>query len=84
MTGLQRITRSLRAVYHSDVVQFTVVAIIIANFLCNIAEYEMMSKEPNTIGMFDKIDLVFTILFTIGIYMYVHTHTHTHNHSQNY
>ena len=32
--------------YTSDLVQFTVVGIIVANFLTNIVEFEIMSEDP--------------------------------------
>jgi hypothetical protein len=48
-------------------VQFTVVGIIIANFLANVVEFELMSEDPAVMQRFDNMDLTFTILFTLEL-----------------
>jgi len=53
-----------RIFYESDLVQFTVVALIIANFLANVVEFELMAEDPATIKRFDDCDLAFTAIFT--------------------
>ena len=57
----------LRSIYNSDLVQFTVVGIIIANFLANVVEFELMSEDPAVMQRFDDMDLTFTILFTLEL-----------------
>lgn len=57
----------LRSIYNSDLVQFTVVGIIIANFLANVVEFELMSEDPAVMQRFDNMDLTFTILFTLEL-----------------
>ena len=51
----------------SDLMQFTVVVIIIANFVANIVEFELMSADPAVINKVDDLDLAFTVLFTIEL-----------------
>ena len=53
--------------YTSDLVQFTVLGIIVANFLTNIVEFEIMSEDPAVMQRFDDMDLNFTILFTLEL-----------------
>jgi hypothetical protein len=57
----------LRSIYTSDLVQFTVVGIIVANFLTNIVEFEIMSEDPAVMQRFDDMDFTFTILFTLEL-----------------
>jgi hypothetical protein len=57
----------LRSIYTSDLVQFTVVGIIVANFLTNIVEFEIMSEDPVVMQRFDDMDLTFTILFSLEL-----------------
>ena len=56
-----------RSIYTSDLVQFTVVGIILANFVANIVEFELMSDDPAVIQRFEDMDLTFTILFTLEL-----------------
>jgi hypothetical protein len=57
----------LRSIYTSDLVQFTVVGIIVANFLTNVVEFEIMSEDPVIMQRFDDMDLTFTILFSLEL-----------------
>ena len=64
---LGRIQIRLKRVYDGDLIQFGVVGIIIANFLANVVEYELMSTEPDTVQLFNDLDLSFTIIFTVEL-----------------
>jgi hypothetical protein len=67
MSARRRIQIKLRSIYNTNLVQFTVVAVIIANFVANIVEFELMSADPAVIKKFTDLDLAFTILFTFEL-----------------
>ena len=64
---LGRIQMRMKRVYDGDLIQFVVVGIIIANFMANVVEYELMSTEPDTVQRFNDLDLSFTIIFTVEL-----------------
>jgi hypothetical protein len=61
----RRMQIKLNYIYHTNLVQFTVVAVIIANFVANIVEFELMPRDLAVTQRFDDLDLAFTILFTL-------------------
>jgi hypothetical protein len=67
MSARRRTQIKLRSIYNTNLVQFTVVAVIIANFVANIVEFELMSADPAVIKKFTDLDLAFTILFTFEL-----------------
>jgi hypothetical protein len=69
-----RVHDSLRAVYTSNFFQFTVVMIIIANFLANIVEFELMSESEEVMNNLDSLDLAFTLLFAVELLVNMISH----------
>jgi hypothetical protein len=74
MSAWCRTQIKLRSIYNSNLVQFTVVIVIIANFVANIVEFELMSADPAEIKRFDDVDFAFTILFTLELIANVTAH----------
>jgi hypothetical protein len=74
MSAWRRTQIKLRSIYNSNLVQFTVVVVIIANFVANIVEFELMSVDPAEMQKFDNADLAFTVLFTLELIANVTAH----------
>jgi hypothetical protein len=66
-TLTSRIYTNMRSVYNSIGMQFFIVLVIFGNFIVNVLEFELMSKEPQTIKLFDDLDVAFTTLFTVEL-----------------
>ena len=66
-TLTSRIYTKMRSVYNSIGMQFFIVLVIFGNFIVNVMEFELMSKEPQTIKLFDDLDVAFTTLFTVEL-----------------
>ncbi len=65
VTSWRRVQLNVAGLYTSDFLQFVIVSFIIANFVANVVEFEIMSKDDDEMALFDRIDIVFTTFFTL-------------------
>jgi hypothetical protein len=67
-SSIQRAQEALRAWYASDPIQIVVAVLIVANFLANAAQTEILpSKEDKAYQLFQDMDLFFTYVFTVEL-----------------
>ncbi len=66
-TLASRIFTNVRSIYNSMGMQLFIVFVIFGNFIVNVLEFELISKQQNIINIFDHLDVTFTTLFTLEL-----------------